>query len=189
MQDYFKNNIMIETDRIYLRAIEHDDLHLRAQWLNNPVVRETLLLSVPISKAQLELWFERILEDSSREDFIIVYKEDNKPIGFAGYIGIDWVHRKAEPFIAIGSTEHWGLGLGTEVVRKLLDYGFNEMGLNRQYGFMLDNNHGALKMDLRAGFLKEGILKQDVMIHGEYHDRIMLGITKKEFNKNKLNSK
>jgi len=62
------------------------------------------------------------------------------------------------------------------------------MGLNRMYGFMLDNNPGALKMDLRAGFLQEGLLKDDVIIHGEFHDRIMLGITKDIFNKNNLNS-
>ncbi|MCD4731452.1 MAG: GNAT family N-acetyltransferase [Bacteroidales bacterium] len=179
---------MIETERTNLRAIERTDLPLRTQWLNNPMVRETLILSVPISEAQVEHWFKKILKDPSREDFIIVYKEDKAPIGFAGYIGIDWIHRKAEPYIAIGSTEHWGIGLGTEVVRKLLDYGFNEMGFNRQYGFMLDNNPGALKMDLKAGFKEEGLLKQDVMIHGEYHDRIMLGITKDEFNKNKLKS-
>lgn len=185
---YFKRKIMIETERIYLRAIEKKDLPLRVQWLNNPVVRETLLLSVPISEAETDLWFERILRDITRVDFIIVFKETETPIGFAGYVGIDWVNRKAEPFIAIGSTDHWGLGLGTEIVSKLLDYGFNEMGLNRQYGFVLDNNPGALKMDLRAGFLEEGLLKDDVMIHGEYHDRIMLGVTKSKFNENKLKS-
>lgn len=179
---------MIETERTYIRALEKSDLPLRAEWLNNPIVRETLLLPVPISLAQLELWFDKTLKDSSREDFIIVFKETGKPVGFAGYIGIDWIHRKAEPFIAIGSTEHWGIGLGTEIVRKLLDYGFNEMGFNRLYGFMLDNNPGALKMDLKAGFLEEGILKQDVMIHGVFHDRIMLGVTKDDFNKNMLDT-
>lgn len=176
---------MIETERTYLRAIERSDIPLRTKWLNNPVVKETLLLSVPISEAQGEQWFEKIIKDTSREDFIIVYKEGDIPIGFAGYIGIDWMHSKAEPFIAIGSVDHWGIGLGTEIISKILDFGFNELGFNRQYGFMLDNNPGALKMDLRAGFLEEGILKQDVMIHGKFHDRIMLGVTKDVFNKNK----
>jgi len=175
---------MIETKRTYLRAIERKDLSLKTEWMNNPIVRETLLLSVPVSEAQMEIWFDKTITDKTREDFIIVFKEDKKPIGFAGYVNIDWKHRKAEPFIAIGSTDHWGKGLGTEVVHKLLDFGFNEMGLNRLYGFMLDNNPGALKMDIKSGFREEGLLKQDVVIHGEYHDRIMLGITKEEFNKN-----
>jgi len=179
---------MIETKRTYLRAIERVDLPNRVKWLNDPIVRETLLLTVPISEAQVNIWFEKIIQDTSREDFIIVYKETNTPIGHAGYIHIDWRYRKAEPFIAIGSREHWGMGLGTEIVHKLLDFGFNELGFNRQYGFMLDNNPGALKMDLKAGFLEEGLLKEDVLLHGEFHDIIMLGITKETFNKNKKNT-
>lgn len=174
---------MIETERTILKAMERADIRLRSTWLNNPTIRETLLLSVPISEAQLEVWYERILEDRTREDFIIWDKINSNAIGFAGYINIDYLNRKAEPFIAIGNIDYWGKGFGTEVVHKLLDHGFNEMGFNRQYGFMLDNNSGALKMDLRAGFENEGILKEDVMLHGTFHDRIMLGVTKENFNK------
>ena len=173
---------MIETERTYLRPLERQDLPLRAGWLNDPVVRETLVMRFPVSLAETERWFEAMLQDPTRKDFIIVTKDSAQPIGFAGYVNLDWVHRKAEPFIAIGNRKYWGMGLGTEVVRKLLDYGFNELGLNRQYGYMLDNNPGALKMDLRAGFKEEGLLKQDVLIHGEYHDRIMLGSARDEFN-------
>jgi RimJ/RimL family protein N-acetyltransferase len=173
---------MIETNRIILRPMEREDIPLKVKWLNNPIVRETLLLPVPVSIAQMERWFEKVIQDPTREDFILVYKETKEAIGFAGYINIDRFNSKAEPFIAIGEEKYWGKGLGTEIIRKLLDFGFNEMGFNRQYGFMLDNNPGALKMDLKAGFKNEGLLKQDVMIHGEFHDRIMLGITKEDFN-------
>lgn len=174
---------MIETKRTVLRPCERKDLIMRVKWLNNPVVRETLVLMFPVSIAETELWFERILVSNTRKDFIIELKEAEKPIGFAGYINIDWINRKAEPFIAIGEENAWGKGYGTEVVRALLEFGFNEMGLNRMYGFMLDFNQRALKMDLKAGFKKEGLLKEDVLIHGEFHNRIMLGITKNEFNK------
>jgi diamine N-acetyltransferase len=173
---------MLKTKRTIMRPLERTDLPQRVGWINDPIVRETLLFRFPVSVASAEIWFDKILQDSTREDFIIIIKETNEAIGFAGYVNIDWFHRKAEPFIVIGDRSYWGKGLGTEVVRELLNYGFNELGLNRQYGFMLDNNPGALKMDLRAGYKQEGLLKQDVMIHGKYHDRIMLGITREEFN-------
>jgi len=96
---------MIETKRTFLRALEKRDLELKHKWMNNPIVRETLLLSVPISLYQLELWYESIIKDVSREDFIIVYKQNNEAIGFAGYCNIDWKNRKAEPFITIGVEE------------------------------------------------------------------------------------
>ena len=172
---------MITTERTVIRALEHKDLENRVSWINNSNVRDTLFMHFPISLAETKIWFEKTLTDNTRKDFIIELKESCKPIGFAGYVNIDWVNRKAEPFIAIGEVEAWGKGYGTEVVHALLSYGFNEMGMNRMYGFMLDTNHGALKMDLKAGFLEEGLLKEDVFMHGEYHDRIMLGITRSKF--------
>jgi RimJ/RimL family protein N-acetyltransferase len=178
---------MIETTRTYLRAIEREDIPIKTKWMNNPVVRETLILTTPVSVAKTEIWFDRIINDPTREDYIIVFKETEEPIGYAGYVKIDRHHSKAEPFIAIGEEKYWGIGLGTEIVHKLLDFGFNEMGFNRLYGFMLDNNPGALRMDMKAGFKQEGILKQDVLLHGEFHDFIMLGITKDVFNKEHKN--
>lgn len=173
---------MIETERTYFRPLERKDLPKRAEWLNHPVVRETLLLRFPVSLAETEMWFEHILQDSTRRDFVIFLKKTDEPIGVIGWLNIDWVHRKAEASMAIGRADLWRKGIGTEALHKLLDYGFNELGLNRQYAYVLDFNTGSLKMALRSGFKREGLLKQDVLIHGEYHNRIMLGVTRETFN-------
>jgi RimJ/RimL family protein N-acetyltransferase len=172
---------MIETEQTYLRPLERKDLPQRAEWLNHPAVRETLLLRFPVSLAETEQWFERILQDPTRQDFVICLKKTGELIGFVGWVNIDWVHRKAEPSLAIGRPDFWGQGIGTEVVHKLLDYGFNELGLNRQYVHILDFNVRSLNLFLHLGFKQEGVLKQDVIIHGEYHDRIILGITREAF--------
>jgi RimJ/RimL family protein N-acetyltransferase len=155
---------------------------VRTAWINDPEIRETLAVQFPYSQASAQRWFERVSQDPTRAEFIIVLEETKEPIGFAGYTNIDWFHRKASPYIALGSRKHWGKGLGTEVVRGLLDYGFNELGFNRLYGYMLDCNPAALKMDLRAGYKQEGMLRDNVFIHGRFHDHIMLGITRAEFN-------
>ena len=176
---------MIETERIILRPTEREDVILIVKWLNKPAVRNTLLLPVPVSVAQMEKWFEDIIQDKSREDFIMVDKETNIPIGYAGFVHIDRFHSKAEPTVTIGEEKFWGKGYGSEITRKLLDFGFNELGLNRQYGFVMENNPGSLKMCLRAGFKEEGLLKQNFLHHGKYSDVIMIGVTREEFNKNK----
>lgn len=173
----------MESERILFKALEKEDLPLRVEWLNNKIVRDTLFVQFPLSLKETEAWYERVLQDNSRRDLMLVEKETGKAIGFAGYVNIDWLNRKAEPFIAIGDTEAWGKRYGTEVVHYLLDYGFNELGFNRQYGFILDFNKGAVKMDLRAGFEEEGLLIDDVFVHGKFHNRIMVGVTRDKFNK------
>jgi diamine N-acetyltransferase len=172
---------MIETERTYLRAIERDDLPHRAAWLNDPVVRETLFLEFPVSLAETERWFERALQDPTRRDVIVVLKETEQPIGFIGWVNIDWHHRKAELNVAIGKSDLWGKGLATEVLRGVVDYSFRDLGLNRLYGYVLTTNTGSVKMAQRAGFKVEGTLKQDVLIHGEYCDRVSFGYTRDDY--------
>ncbi len=70
------------------------------------------------------------IRNRTREDWIVMLKETNEPIGFGGFVHIDWKNRKAEPSLALGKN-HWGGGLGTEIVHKFLDFGLNGMGLNR----------------------------------------------------------
>ena len=173
----------MESRRIIFKALEKEDLNLRVKWLNNKQVRDSLFLQFPLSLKETEAWYERIIKDTSRKDLMLFEKETGKAIGFAGYTNIDWSNRKAEPFIAIGDTDAWGKSYGTEVIHYLLDYGFNELGFNRQYGFILEFNKGALKMDLRAGFNEEGILLDDVFLHGKFQNRIMVGVTREKFNK------
>ena len=38
-------------------------------------------------------------------------------------------------------------------------------------------------MDLRAGFEEEGVLLDDVFLHGKFQNRIMVGVTREKFNK------
>jgi len=91
---------MIETARTYLRPLERNDLPLKVRWLNDPVVRETLLFQFPVSLAQTEEWFERVLHDPTRQDFIVVVEAAiGKDVGLEAFEnaefslpGVDFVY-------------------------------------------------------------------------------------------------
>lgn len=172
----------MKTKRLLFRTIEVTDLEIKTKWINNPEVNKALFFTLPVSLNETIKWYENIVKNPTREDFIIIEKETDKRIGFGGYTNIDWINKKAEPNIAIGEVAAWGKGYGTEGLHLLLDYAFNVMGLNRMYGYVVEFNKAAIKMDLKAGFNNEGLLIEDVFLNGKFHNRIFMGVTKKQFN-------
>ncbi|SEK25191.1 GNAT family N-acetyltransferase [Paenibacillus sp. OK003] len=55
--------------------------------------------------------------------------------------------------------EYWHQGIMTEVVEKVIEYGFNNLGLNRIEAFVEPENVGSRKVLEKIGFREEGILK------------------------------
>ncbi len=55
---------MIYGRQVRLRAVERSDIPLFLRWFNDPEVRQYLLMYAPMSQAQEERWFERLLESA-----------------------------------------------------------------------------------------------------------------------------
>jgi RimJ/RimL family protein N-acetyltransferase len=69
-----------------------------------------------------------------------------------------------------------GRGLGTDVVRALCEYGFTVRGLHRLQIETLVSNTAMLKAAERAGFTREGTLRQAAWVTGEFVDEVILGL-------------
>ena len=74
-----------------------------------------------------------------------------------------------------------GRGIAKEASRLILKYGFETLGLNRIYLFTEVENVVAQGLFSRVGFIKEGIIRQDVKRQGIYRDRIIFAITRKDY--------
>lgn len=171
---------MIQGQRTKLRAIEREDLSTFVRWFNDPEVRQYLAMYMPMSMAEEEKWFERQLEDQDNRIFAIE-TEDGVHIGNIGLHSFDWKNRKALLGIVIGEKEYWGKGYGSDAVRTLLGFAFGEMNLHRVYLTVYDYNERAIRCYERCGFQHEGQLREARFKDGQYHDELMLGILREEF--------
>lgn len=79
--------------------------------------------------------------------------------------------------------DHRGKGYGTAAMSILLDYAFFERRLNKYYGSVIEGNVGSSRMLGKFGCNEEGRRSQMVYTDGEYHDEILFGITKLEYQK------
>ena len=79
----------------------------------------------------------------------------------------------AEPF--------WRKGYATEATKSIIQYGFEHLGLNRLTSSHMVKNPASGKVLQNSGMIKEGKLKEHILKRSEYHDLILYGLTKEQF--------
>lgn len=172
---------MLKGENIYLRLMEEKDVPYRVKWINDPEIRHTLNFDYPISEIGTKKWLHNVAGNPTRRDFIACDVETDKPIGYGGLLGIDIKNGKAESYMGIGEKDLHGKGVGFEIRKILLDYAFNELDLNKVYAYVWKENTPMIKLNEKVGFQIEGLLRQDILSHGEKRDRYIMGILKNEY--------
>lgn len=177
---------MLKGDKVFLKLIERSGLPERVKWINDPEIQKTLLYDYPTSQARTEKWFDKIALDLTRRDFEIYTHKTSMSlgpeyIGFCGLMNIEVPVMKAELYAVIGDKKCWSGGFGTEVYKLLVNYGFEELGLNKIYGYQLENNIGAHRVVEKLGWVREGLLRDEIYAHGKLHNLFTVSITRKDW--------
>lgn len=166
-----------------LRPIERDDLKFLRDLSNDPIVRGNVVgWDWPLSLAGQEKWFERGVDSASTRRFI-VEGDDGSPVGLTGLWNIDWHNRTANPAIKIGGrNDVRGHGYGKRAVWSIMDFAFNDVGLNRLYSGILGFNQASLATFLeKSGWTHEGTARNHVWRNGRYWDMVHVGIMREEY--------
>jgi len=171
---------MLFGEKVRLRAIERDDIPRFVKWLNDPEVKQYLTMFWPLSHAEEERWFEKQLDDQNSRVFAIE-TEDGTHIGNIGLHDIDWKNRKATLGIFIGEKDYWNRGYGTDAIKTLLRFAFEELNLNRVQLSVLDFNARAIRCYEKCGFITEGRLRQTLFRNGRYHDELRMAVLREEW--------
>jgi RimJ/RimL family protein N-acetyltransferase len=182
MMNYY-NPFMIGS-KVYLRALEPEDAEKCFQWLSDPEIRIYIASGVYPNTKQNSIQFIENVESSENDvAFAIITRENNEYIGNTGLHKIDFVNSHAEFGILIGNKNYWDKGIGTEVTKLLVDYGFGILNLNKIFLRVYNNNSRGIKCYQKAGFSQEGILRQDRYYEGKYYDTIIMSILREEWEK------
>ena len=75
----------------------------------------------------------------------------------------------------------WGQGYATEAARLLLDFGFESLGIHRVWAGCDSENAASLRVLGKLGMRREGCLRHDCQIQGEWRDTILFAILDDEW--------
>jgi diamine N-acetyltransferase len=176
---------MIYGERIRLRAIERDDILRYTEWLNDPEVIAGMMINLPMSTAEETRWFENLANRVPQERGLAIEIKTSdggwKHIGAVGLERIEWTNRLAEFGIFIGEKSLWSQGYGTEATRLMLNHGFGTLNLNRIYLYVYETNPRAIHAYEKAGFVKEGVLRQARYQNGVYINVLLMSVLRSEW--------
>lgn len=159
---------------IYLRLMTHDDTDLIVAWRNSDAVRKNFIYQELFTREGHENWIRTQIDTGHVVQTIICDAAMDRPLGSVYIRDIDRQHQKAEYGIFIGEADARGRGIGTAAAKLMLRYCFEEEGLHRIYLRALADNEQAVRSYEKAGFVREGYLRDDVRIDGEYRDIIWM---------------
>lgn len=168
---------------ITLRPLTLADTSNIVRWRNQPEVYKNLYTQNLITEEQHVGYFHKYVETGLVRQYIIVAEIDGEPtdIGTVFLKGIDRVSRKAEYGLFIGELQARGKGFASAIASAALNIAFNELDLNRVYLTVFVDNIPAINSYVKAGFKREGILRQDFYDGYKYHDIVLMGILREDF--------
>lgn len=170
-------------EKVVLRAIEKKDNDGLLKLINDPQVEKMLGgNSFPVSEFSQNKWYESANSSQNVLRCVIADKTDeDKFIGTVILSDIDYRNGSAQIHIKILPGKFRGCGYGSDSVKTLVKYAFEEMRLNCVYADILVYNEPSKNMFLKCGFKLDGVLRGRVYKSGRFIDVNSYSILKDEF--------
>lgn len=150
--------IDLETDRLYLKCIGHDDAQFFYKQFSNAEVNRYLYDSGPCSSLEeAKKWIDLYLQSEPRNHhrWIMVLKENGEKIGTCGFHR--WNREKGE--IEMGydlQPAYWRKGYTTEALSAIIKFAKEEMKVKKIFAHISVDNTASIKTAEKLGFKQTG---------------------------------
>ena len=174
--------VFLEGKKVILRPLDkRTDVEILQRWINDPEVRHNLAMIFPQTLKNEEEFIERAGDTTKGVVLGIVIKETSELIGTMALHEIDWPNRNATTGAMIGEKKYWRKGYGTDAKMILLDYAFNTLTLHTISSNAFVFNRRSIGYNAHCGYRVEGVQKSRLFRAGRYWDRVLLGVSKKDW--------
>jgi len=170
----------MRTKKLYLRERTPE---IRKHLLSLPLKEQLDFLGFDERRLKLELiriekGFVNYKMDNKVWD--LIHLETNQVIGECGFHSWYKDHFRAEIGYAL-KEEFRKQGLMYEAMYRILQFGFEEMNLNRVEAFISPNNMPSRNLVEKCSFVYEGHLREHYHSKGITYDSVVYGLLRKEF--------
>lgn len=165
-------------EKVILRAVETADRDILKSLINDPEIEGQLGgKSFPVSDFTQENWIKSLAQEQNVSRYMVVSRESNETAGTIIMNDIDYVNGNAQIHIKL-KPQFQGKGLGTDAIKLLVKYAFQELRLECIYAYIIDYNQASLKLVEACGFEIEGRLRKRIFKNGTFYDQYAVSILK-----------
>ena len=164
----------MRADKIYLRALELDDLEFLFEIENNRDFWEISYTILPFSKYYLEKYIKESNHDIfSEKQFRFVISIENKyPVGLIDLFDFDPINHRAGIGIVINNN-HRKKGYAIKSVKLIEDYSRKNLQIHQLYVNVRVDNKNSLDLFKKLGYVEIGIKKDWNYLDGQYIDEVL----------------
>ena len=170
-------------ERTRLRPFRLEDAELRFMASLDSPTRQMHQdgIELPTSVELQREWLQKVVD--GKDDSMIRFAMDNLDGVTIGWVTLHSRDQKNGTFgfgIAV-YRNYRGHGYAVDAVRTLLKYGFWEQRYQKCNSECIHTNEASIRMHKKLGFIEEGRIRRNSFFNGTYHDDVLFGMTREEF--------
>ncbi len=163
LADYIEMKPVIETERLYLREMNRNDVPALKKWMPDDSIYTYWGKGPGRAEKDPELMFEKKEKPTKSFHLGIAGKDDDQVIGdIWAYLIVN--DRMASVAIRL-SKEHQGRGYGTEAMKAMTQFCFEHTELKRLWTEVDVRNTASWRMLEKCGYKREGLIRQGKMVN------------------------
>ncbi|KAB2861580.1 MAG: GNAT family N-acetyltransferase [Anaerolineae bacterium] len=138
-------------------------------------------IELPTSVELQKEWLEKAAD--FKDDRMIRFAMENLDDITVGWVTLHSTDQKNGTFsfgVAV-YRDYRGHGYAIDAVRTLLKYGFWEQRYQKCNSVCVHTNEASIRMHKKLGFIEEGRIRRNSFFNGKYHDDLLFGMTREEF--------
>lgn len=174
--------ITLKGDRIYLRALEPNDLEFIYQIENDESVWEISHTQTPYSRFLIRQYLENANQDiyeARQLRLAICQRHNEQAIGLIDLFEFDPKNNRAGIGILVHKETDRGSGFGKEALSLIVAYAFTHLNVHQLYANIDASNEASLHLFTTFGFQNVGIKKEWNLVNGIYKDEMLFQFIKK----------
>lgn len=176
----------IKTRRLLLRSHQLSDAVRLNRWENDPILRfysgDEPIPSLPDSLKSTRGFLKKVVSKQAPEIIrLAICKTSGEFIGYCMIAFIDITNRACKVGITIGERLEWGKGYASEALNAMLGHCFCKLKMYRVGAEIYSFNRRSIGLFKRAGFRREGIIRQALLREGVFVDEQIFGLLRAEW--------
>ena len=171
--------VTLTGDRVYLRALEPEDLELLYTIENDESVWEVSQTQTPYSRFLIKQYLENCHKDiyEVKQLRLVIVTYQNESVGFVDLFDFDPKNNKVGLGVLILDHER-GKNYGEEALRLLIAYAFNNLYIHQLYANVLEDNIPSINLFKKLGFQSSALKKDWVQEGGVYKNEYLFQLIK-----------
>jgi len=173
------------TERLVIRKLLQSDCDDLLEIYSDPVVVKNWgmnPLTLESEVSEIVSSADSSFNDSKSITLGIVEKETEKLIGLLLMFNLNESSNRAEVGYALNQS-YWGMGYMQEAFTSFIEYLLHDLAIRRLEADINPTNAASAKVLLKAGFLKEGLLRSRWEFNGVANDAEIYGLLNPNINK------